>query len=125
MEMLFLYLVDLLDNLSCLVIFFMIALVTFFVIMVVHGIDNSEMFADKKSYEEAYKIHKFLRKVNVILIVIIFFFCLVPSKQTLLIIGGTHLAKKTVITNERLQKVNKIIDLELNKRLNELEKGDK
>lgn len=117
-----LYLIDVVENLSILGILFMIASIALFIIMVIHGTDNQEMFADKKTYAEAYKIHTFLRNTNLIFLLVVFIFCFIPSKQTLLIMGGAHLAKKTVVTNERLQKVNKIIDLELNKRLLKLEK---
>lgn len=50
----------------------------------------------------------------------------VPTKQTLLLLGGTYLAKRTVsssIVNDKLEKINTVIDLQLDKYIKELKEG--
>ena len=52
---------------------------------------------------------------------------ILPTKQTLLLVGGTYLGKKAVnkvITSDKLNKVNTIIELELDKRIKELKGGN-
>ena len=49
---------------------------------------------------------------------------LIPTKNTLLLMGGTYLGKKAinaVVTDSKIQKVNTIIELELEKRIKELQ----
>lgn len=49
--------------------------------------------------------------------------CLFPSKQTLLLMGGTYIGKQavdTVVTSDKMKKVNEIIDLQLDKYIKEL-----
>lgn len=48
----------------------------------------------------------------------------IPTKQTLLLMGGTYLGKKAVnavITDEKIKKVDTIINLQLDKRIKELQ----
>lgn len=50
----------------------------------------------------------------------------IPTKQTLLLIGGTYLAKRTVnssVVNDKLEKINTVIDLQLDKYIKELNGG--
>lgn len=52
---------------------------------------------------------------------------IIPTKQTLLLMGGTYLGKKaitTVATDEKLKKVDKIINLQLDKYIKEFEDGE-
>lgn len=47
-----------------------------------------------------------------------------PTKQTLLLMGGTYLGKKavnTVITDEKIKKIDTIINLQLDKYIKELQ----
>ena len=49
---------------------------------------------------------------------------LIPTKNTLLLMGGTYLGKKAinaVVTDTKIQKVNTIIELELDRRIKELQ----
>lgn len=49
---------------------------------------------------------------------------MLPTKQTLLLVGGTYLGKKainTVITDEKIKKVDTIINLQLDKYIKELQ----
>lgn len=49
---------------------------------------------------------------------------LIPTRNTLLLMGGTYLGKKAinaVVTDEKIKKVNTIIELELDRRIKELQ----
>ena len=62
-------------------------------------------------------------RVDIALLVIIILSVLAPTKQTLLLMGGTYYGKKAVnavVTSDKLQKVNTIIDLQLDKYIKEL-----
>ena len=65
-------------------------------------------------------------RVDIALLVIIILGVLAPTKQTLLLMGGTYYGKKAVnavVTSDKLQKVNTIIDLQLDKYIRELQRG--
>lgn len=68
---------------------------------------------------------KFL-KIPLIMIFIGIFLHFIPTKQTLLLMGGTYIGKKavnTVITDEKIKKIDTIINLQLDKYIKEL-KGE-
>lgn len=78
-------------------------------------------------YKEEDKLVKdgfnIVRRVSIALLVIIILGVLAPTKQTLLLMGGTYYGKKAVnavVTSDKLQKVNTIIDLQLDKYIKEL-----
>lgn len=78
-------------------------------------------------YKEEDKLVKdgfnIIRRVSIALLVIIILGVLAPTKQTLLLMGGTYYGKKAVnavVTSDKLQKVNTIIDLQLDKYIKEL-----
>lgn len=51
----------------------------------------------------------------------------IPTKQTMLLIGGTYLGKKAVnkvATSDKIEKINTIIDLQLDKYIKELKGND-
>lgn len=63
-------------------------------------------------------------KVPLIVLSIAVMLQLIPTKQTLLLIGGTYLGKKAVnavITDEKIKKVDTIINLQLDKYIKELQ----
>ena len=66
-----------------------------------------------------------LCKIGVTLLVLLVLSALAPTKQTLLLMGGTYYGKKAanaVVTSDKLQKVNTIIDLQLDKYIKDLTK---
>lgn len=80
-------------------------------------------------YKEEDKVAKngfnILYRVSITLLVIIILGVLAPTKQTLLLMGGTYYGKKAVnavMTSDKLQKVNTIIDLQLDKYIKDLQK---
>ena len=65
-----------------------------------------------------------LKKMFITSTVIMVLVGLIPTKNTLLLMGGTYLGKKAinaVVTDTKIQKVNTIIDLELDRRIKELQ----
>lgn len=122
MEYIFIYLLQVFDNIEILKI-------TSGVILAVGGafylIGKCQYMSDEKYYAELKNIYnKVLDKIFYILLAIFIFGMIVPTKQTMLLIGGTYLGKKAVkqvITDKKLEKVNTIIELELDKRIKELQ----
>lgn len=116
--MLLLWLLDILEGLS----FVFGVLVTFTLVlgicMLIYRWDNREVFTaeDKKYFQAELDWWKNMKKILTACLIIIFFLLLTPSKQTILILAGSNLIKPYV-TTERMQKIDKIIDLELDKRL--------
>ena len=67
---------------------------------------------------------KKLMKISIYLLILCVFFCFIPTKQTLLLMGGTYLGKKAVnavVTDEKIKKVDTIINLQLDKYIKELQ----
>ena len=69
------------------------------------------------------KLQKIIKPIPIIFLTIGILTLFIPTKQTLLLMGGMYLGKKTVntvITDEKIKKVDTIINLELDKRIKEL-----
>ena len=65
----------------------------------------------------------FAKRILCILLIIFLLIVFIPTKNTLLLMGGMYLGKKainTVITDEKVKKIDTIINLELDKRIKEL-----
>lgn len=63
-------------------------------------------------------------KVPLIILSIGLILQIIPTKQTLLLMGGTYLGKKAVnavVTDEKIKKVDTIINLQLDKYIKELQ----
>lgn len=122
MEYIFIYLLQVFDNIEVLKI---ISGVTLAVGGVFYLVGKCQYMSDEKYYAELKNIYnKVLDKIFYILLAIFIFGMIVPTKQTMLLIGGTYLGKKAVkqvITDKKLEKVNTIIELELDKRIKELQ----
>ena len=69
---------------------------------------------------------KFLKNIIITFSILFLITALVPSKQTLLFIGGTYIGKKAVnqvVTDEKIKKIDTIINLELDRRIKELKES--
>ena len=69
------------------------------------------------------KLQKIIKPIPIIFLTIGVLTLFTPTKQTLLLMGGMYLGKKavnTVITDEKIKKIDTIINLELDKRIKEL-----
>ena len=123
MEFLLLYGMDLIENFSILIgVPLFITIIALFVILFLYGYDNKEMFTDSECYSSELALFNKLKKVLIVCCALMGALCFIPSKQTLLIMSGIHYAKYNESTNEKLIKINKLIDLELDKKIKELEK---
>jgi len=66
---------------------------------------------------------KIIKKTCIISFVLALVLSFIPTKQTALMLGCVYLGKKaasTVITDEKIKKIDTIINLELDKRIKEL-----
>ena len=132
MEYLFIYLLQLADAITAI-------LATSFVITIVSGVATVVTYfaisTDRPRIEDREEeldmIFNPIKKIFITSTIIMVLFGLIPTKNTLLLMGGTYLGKKAinaVVTDEKIKKVNTIIELELDRRIKELqnaEKGDK
>lgn len=81
---------------------------------------------DSRYGEAERKAFKILKTGAIATAVVSIVLSLLPTKQTLLLMGGTYLGKKAakeIITSQKLEKVNTIIDLQLDKYIKELKTG--
>ena len=123
MEFLLLYGMDLIENFSFFIgVPLFVTIIALFVILFLYGYDNKGMFTNPECYESELALFNKLKKVLIACCIVMGTLCFIPSKQTLLIVSGIHYAKHNESTNEKLIKIDKLIDLELDKRIKELEK---
>lgn len=119
MEYLFIYLLQLGDLFEGLAVLFAISLVIMIIITI--GI-----FISENTYNEEHTDSKKFAKISIVLLICMSLFGLFPTKQTLLLIGGTYIGKKAVnqvVTDEKIKKIDTIINLELDKRIKELKES--
>ena len=125
MEYLFIYCLQLFENVEiirkiCIVlgiILTVIGIVACFAIEV----DRYKYNSDETKFAD--KLQKLCKVLPTTLLSIGILTCFIPTKQTLLLMGGTYLGKKavnSVITDEKIKKIDTIINLELDKRIKEL-----
>ena len=120
MEYLFIYGLQLADILK-LISEILISLL----IIVIVGMVPAFIYKDEDA--NAKKWFDILRKIFIVLLIIVILSVLAPTKQTLLLMGGAYYGKKAVnavVTSDKLQKVNTIIDLQLDRYIKELQKGE-
>ena len=121
MEYIFIYLLQLSERLDYALQASIIALIITTFIMFPVSIIN------KNSSEDEQLLANFAKKAWATSLVLFICLFLAPTKQTMLLIGGTYIGKKAVnkiVTSEKLQKIDTIINLELDKRINELKKDE-
>ena len=126
MEYLFIYLLQLSDVFDFLLISSVILIILLIIVLIIGSfIHFSEPYFYYKEKKQGEKILQEIKKYTIISFVAFMVLALIPRQKTLLLFGGTYLGKKAVskvVTNEKLQKIDKIINLELDKRIKELEK---
>ena len=124
MEYLFIYLLQLSDavvailfaTVSLALIGGVGSLISYIAISVDYDVEERESLLNK--------IFVPLKKIFIVSTVITILVGLIPTKNTLLLMGGTYLGKKAinaVVTDTKIQKVNTIIELELDRRIKELQ----
>ena len=126
MEYLFIYLLQMADNLSNLQDFIYVLLgISIFAYICIYIMIVSDSYYEEKLRQK--RLVRSIKKFYITCIIILITVSLIPTKQTLLLVGGTYLGKKainTVITDKKIEKVNTIIELELDKRIKELRGGN-
>lgn len=133
MEYLFIYLLQMAENLEwidSILVFTTILSLAFLIVMAVQSrgkFENAEHHTYDMSNECIKIASKLAKKIFVINLICVFIVIILPTKQTLLLVGGTYMGKNainTVVTSEKLKKVDTIINLELDKRIKELKGGN-
>lgn len=116
MEYLFIYLLQLADVINGCAGFFIFTSVISAVLMVFGAMFWAEE-KDKKPFDTFF--------ISTLVSLILLLACnIVPTKQTLLLMGGTYLGKKAiniVATDDKIKKVDTIINLQLDKYIKELQ----
>lgn len=124
MEYLFIYLLQLTDLIDFLLISSVILIILLIIALIIGSfIHFSEPYVFDKDREYGEKILLEIKKYTIIFFAAFMVLALIPRQKTLLLFGGTYLGKKAinkVVTNEKLQKIDTIINLELDKRIKEL-----
>ena len=128
MEYLFIYCLHLCNIIDFLLFFailgsvgFIVATIAYFVGTISYQYDEDENYG-----KEEKEIFKILKKITIVVTLVSILIALFPNKQTLLLMGGTYLGKKAakeIVTSQKLEKVNTIIDLQLDKYIKELKTG--
>lgn len=125
MEYLFIYCLQIFDTLSELGILAMI----FGIIGSILGIvaylllENDKQYASEYQEKSINRIQSACKNIPITCLIIGTLLMFIPTKQTLLIMGGTWLGKKavtTVVNDEKIQKIDTIINLELDKVIKDL-----
>ena len=127
MEYLFIYLLQMADSLFDLqcFIYILLGISIFAWVFCYMMLDTISYYNDEKSTRKK-RLVRSIKKFYITCISILIIVSFIPTKQTLLLAGGTYMGKKainTVVTSEKLKKVDTIINLELDKRIKEL-KGE-
>lgn len=128
MEYLFIYLLQIADSLNALqdFIYVLLGISIFAWIFYYMMLDTISYYDSEKTIRKK-RLLRSIKKFYITCISILIIVSFIPTKQTLLLVGGTYLGKKainTVITDKKIEKVNTIIELELDKRIKELKGGN-
>ena len=130
MEYLFIYLLQVAEVISNSIgpaLFVWGALILLVVFGMIFCADNSiNVFSEEPDDigKRAIYCFKIAKRLLIGILIYVLIVPTIPTKQTLLLIGGTYLGKKainTVITDEKIKKVDTIINLQLDKYIKELQ----
>ena len=122
MEYLFMYLLQIFEKIDVINNFLLFTsgfiFVSWFVTLLFYSVEEN-----KNVYYRVKPFLKICKKLFIKIFKIAICTMLIPTKQTLLLIGGTYIGKKAVnqvVTDEKIKKIDTIINLELDKRIKEL-----
>ena len=121
MEYLFIYLLQMADVTET------ISKLATFILTLVVAVNILLDMAAEFEFEWVKNVFKATKKYITNTIIVLIVLLLIPTQQTLLLMGGTYIGKKAVnqvVTSDKLNKVNTIIELELDKRIKELKGGN-
>lgn len=123
MEYLFIYCLQLFDFCHGFKFFLGLAILICFPMYIMVLYVGTSEYMDKKEAHFNKTMTNLAKNIILASISLFILFTLLPTKNTLLLIGGTYYGKKAVkqvVTSDKLQKVDTIINLELDKRIKEL-----
>ena len=128
MEYLFIYCLQLFESLRTIHAGCMSAgLVSLFIILPIYCfLEVHKEGASDSEVKLTEKLQKIIKPIPIIFLTIGILTLFIPTKQTLLLMGGTYLGKKafnTIVTDEKLKKVDTIINLELDNYIKQLKEG--
>lgn len=128
MEYLFIYLLQVASNIADLLFFissfFLIFLIAYIATSITKEYVTNDKYSNDDEKERITSINVFIKKFTITLGILLFILIIIPTKQTLLLMGGTYLGKKAVnavVTDEKIKKVDTIINLQLDKYIKELQ----
>ena len=125
MEYLFIYGLQMASRIDAVSTTGLVLSIAMIIITVAYFAEESWCITDGESSE--HKIFNTLKKTTATIILITTFLAILPTKQTMLLMSGMYLRKKTInnmATSEKLEKVSNIIDLQLDKYIKELKEND-
>lgn len=123
MEYIFIYLLQFADVLQ-------VACIVCWVLVVILLISSCAFYIEEReaafelTRKECGEYKNLCKKYCILAFVLGIFLILLPTKQTLLFCGGLYLSKKAVNTitiNEKLKKIDSIINFELDKKIKEMQ----
>lgn len=120
MEYLLIYLLQLFDRIDALNFALWVALMIGFII---YAVAFLFYLADRDYFYNIKPSLKVGRKILIRFFIVALITMCIPTKQTLLLLSGTYLGKKAVkqvVTDEKIKKIDTIINLELDKKIKEL-----
>lgn len=120
MEYLLIYLLQLFDRIDALNCALWVMLVAAFI---VYAVIFLGYLSDRDYFYNIKPSLKIGRKILIRLFIVALITMCIPTKQTLLLLSGTYLGKKAVkqvVTDEKIKKIDTIINLELDKKIKEL-----
>ena len=127
MEYLFIYLLQITDSISGLLVILgfvaILSLISLIVIFYIREAIYASDYSDEKEKHCMDNIREITKKISIFMVTAFLILAVIPTKQTLLLMGGTYLGKKAVnavITDEKIKKIDEIINLQLDKYLKEL-----
>lgn len=129
MEYLFIYLLQLMDMLEALNILCGCLFMLSGIALIVMGVltrftyEKFEPAYYDISKDTAIYGSKIIKKTCIISFCLVLVLSFIPTRQTALMLGGVYLGKKAVsavVTDEKIKKIDTIINLELDKRIKEL-----
>lgn len=125
MEYIFIYLLQICNIIFCSAWALLVLSVICCIVWVICAAESADHFSEefRKEYLESANFAKKYAGVFLFLSLILF---LSPTKQTMILLGGTYYGKKAVkqiVTDKKIEKINTIIELELDKRIKELKEN--
>ena len=130
MEYLFIYGLQIFDFVENLKIIAWVSCITLGIMNIVIFLEwYDHLFDDDVEYYQfERKAFNWGKKATFTIFSIALFLTVIPTKQTLLLMGGTYLGKKAineVVQSDKMEKINTIIDLQLDKYIKELQGATK